>query len=473
MTTKPRPHPVQAAGVYCRISLDKAGEGLGIARQREMCEKLAADKGWPVAEVYDADNDRSAYNGKRRPDYERMLADIKAGRIDAVICVDLDRLTRRPIELEAFMDLADRHGVALANVSGDTDLSSPDGRLRARIMGSVARHESEKKAERQRREGEQAAKRGVPRGSVRPFGYENDRVTVRESEAVELRDAVRRMLAGTSANDIARDWNERGVPTVRGAKYGWGAGTIVKLARNPRYAGLRTYKGEIVAEGKWEPIIDRASHEAMVALLKRRARPGRPSVHLLSGIARCGRCGAPLWVSMRNDRATPIARYCCVKRPGAPGCGRLTAVADPIDADVRDAIIATLASPKFAKAQRARGRGLDKDRDAAVRDLTSAEQRLEELAADYAAGDISRREWVAARDVARDRIAAAERIVNSARGPLADLPSDAAKLRALWDDATLDWKRSLVRAVIASITIKPSTTPGLRDDDRLDVEWVV
>src|SRR5439155_18051912 len=124
-----------------------------------------------------------AFSGKRRAAYERLLGDIEAGARDAVICVDLDRLTRRPAELEAFMELADRHGIALANVSGDTDLSTSDGRFKARILGAVARQESEKKAERVAREAEQAARRGVARGSRRPFGYEADRVTIREDEA--------------------------------------------------------------------------------------------------------------------------------------------------------------------------------------------------------------------------------------------------------------------------------------------------
>ncbi len=155
---------VDSAAVYCRISLDAGGEALGVQRQQEMCEKLAAEKGWPVGEVY-IDNDRSAYSGRPRPAYERMLADLEADRRDAVLCVDLDRLTRRPVELERFMEMADAHGIALANVSGDTDLSSSDGRFKARIIGAVARQESEKKAERVSRESEQAARRGIqPRG---------------------------------------------------------------------------------------------------------------------------------------------------------------------------------------------------------------------------------------------------------------------------------------------------------------------
>ncbi len=89
----PKNKAVEGAAIYCRISLDAGGEGLGVKRQQELCEKLAGEKGWLVSEIY-VDNDKSAYSGKPRPAYERMLADLEAGRRDAVICVDLDRLTR-------------------------------------------------------------------------------------------------------------------------------------------------------------------------------------------------------------------------------------------------------------------------------------------------------------------------------------------------------------------------------------------
>jgi DNA invertase Pin-like site-specific DNA recombinase len=73
-----------AAAIYARISSDAEGTGLGVARQVEDCDRLAERLGWAVAEVY-ADNDISAYSGKRRPAYERMLADLRDGLRDGVL----------------------------------------------------------------------------------------------------------------------------------------------------------------------------------------------------------------------------------------------------------------------------------------------------------------------------------------------------------------------------------------------------
>ena len=155
--------PVRRAAVYCRISMDREGAGLGVARQEQDCRARADRLGWSVAEVY-VDNDVSAYSGKPRPAWNRLLADVRAGSVDAVICWHVDRLTRSPRELEDVIDLADRHGLALASATGDVDLATPTGRMVARMLGAAARHESEHKGERQRRQIRQAAEAGKVAG---------------------------------------------------------------------------------------------------------------------------------------------------------------------------------------------------------------------------------------------------------------------------------------------------------------------
>ena len=128
---------VRAAAVYARISSDQDGTGLGVLRQLEDCRKLAKKRGWSVAEEY-VDNDVSAYSGKARPAYARMLADLADGHRDAVIVYNLDRLHRRPIELEQFVALCTQAGVVdLATVTTDVDLGTDDGLLVARMLAAV------------------------------------------------------------------------------------------------------------------------------------------------------------------------------------------------------------------------------------------------------------------------------------------------------------------------------------------------
>lgn len=140
---------VAACGIYARISQDD-GSALGVARQIQDFTAEAERRGWPVPEVF-SDNDVSGTRSKARPQYERLLSGIEAGAIDAVIVFDIDRLTRTPSELEHFINLANLHGVALASVGGEIDLATPQGRLTARIKGSVARHEGEQMSRRLKR----------------------------------------------------------------------------------------------------------------------------------------------------------------------------------------------------------------------------------------------------------------------------------------------------------------------------------
>lgn len=464
----------KAAAVYCRISADKRGEGLGVARQEELCRRLAGEKGWPVAEVY-VDNDVSAYARRPRPAFNRMISDLEGGRRDAVLCVDQDRLTRRPVELEGFIDLAERLGVALANVSGEIDLSTADGRLRARLLGVVARQESEKKSERVTREAEQAARRGVPRGSNRPFGWEADKVTVNQGEAALLREAVGRVLAGETTPAIAADWNRRGVPTPQRARYGWSGATLKGMLRSPRLCGLRTYHGQVVADGRWEPILDRQTWETLQARLPKGSPPGRPGGRLLTGIARCGRCGGPLWASWQVEskygRQYRRERYACVRRPCAPGCGNLTVTGEPLDALVRDAVLHALAGPGLARVRRHLA-GDDTQQKQAVKDLADAEARREEAANLYASGEISRKEWFLIRDRVGQRIQADRRILDRTAGPLTDLPSSEIALRQAWEAGSIAWRRALLGAVVDRITVAPSAGHANRfDPSRVSISW--
>src|SRR5688500_5358433 len=88
------------AAIYVRISEDKTGAGLGIERQEDDCRALAGRLGWDVVEPIFEDNDVSAYSGKPRPGYRALLAALRAGNADAVICWHTDRLHRSPVELE-------------------------------------------------------------------------------------------------------------------------------------------------------------------------------------------------------------------------------------------------------------------------------------------------------------------------------------------------------------------------------------
>ncbi|MGZ4776888.1 MAG: recombinase family protein, partial [Oryzihumus sp.] len=128
----------KAVAIYARISQDREGDGLGVLRQLTDCRQEAERRGWAVAEEY-VDDDISAYSGKPRPAYRRMLADLRSGTRDAVIVWHLDRLHRRPIELEEFVQTCATANVTdVVTLHGDFNLGSGDGLLVARLLSAVA-----------------------------------------------------------------------------------------------------------------------------------------------------------------------------------------------------------------------------------------------------------------------------------------------------------------------------------------------
>lgn len=454
------------AAIYCRISQDRGGRGLGVERQEELCRDLAERKGWAVLEVL-IDNDLSAYRGAPRPAYEQLLEGMESGTYNAVLVVDQDRLTRHTRELEDFIVLADKAGTALATVSGDLDLSTSDGRFRARIMGAVARQESEKKSERIRRQRRQAAKRGISHGGRRPYGYTKGGHELDRAEAANVLEAASRFLAGDSLPQIASDWNSRGIRSASGKE--WTTTSLRTMLAGPRIAGLRVHRGEIVGDAAWPAIIDRDTHERIRAILgdPRRAQRGRPPEHLLTGMLRCGRCGSRM---SSATTSTGAKRYVCHRGPGHSGCGRMSVTAVALEEEIAGQALAALAGPALAAAgsSRAVGAGLGER-------LRADEDKLEALALDYAEDRISRAEWLTIREAVQRRIDDARRQLGqqTATAVLATLPADVEGLRRAWEGADVPLRRKILAAVVDYVIVNPAAVRGRRtfDPERVEVVW--
>lgn len=414
-----------------------------MARQREDGISLCEGRGWePV--IYE-DNDISASSGVRRPGYEKMLADIESGHIQAVVAWDLDRLHRRPIELEHFMELADRKGIALATVTGDVDLSTDNGRLFARIKGAVARSEVERKSARQKRAARQRAEAGGSWGGLRAFGYTQPGNEIVPWEANLLREAYSSVLAGSSIRSIAMKWNSMGVATARGNK--WSGATLRQVLVNPRYAGLRTYKGEIVAKAEWEPLVSEEKWRAVKAILSQPHRKRGPTTRnrLLTGILICGRCGNPMGSGV-SDKGKP--GYMCKH------CFRNFRQGKPVDELVGKIVVAYFSQPDAAELL------VDRDR-ADLGELRELERTyLEQL--DAAAVDHYSRKLLSAsqyRAVVADIQANLDRVQEKMRSAvkvdvfeellLSNTPQET------WEGLSLDRKRAVIQHLMR-LTLLPA-----------------
>lgn len=456
------------AAVYGRISQDSAGKGLGVARQRGDCVALAQRKGWRVAGVY-VDNDVSAFSGKRRPQYERMVADLKTGAVDAVIAWHPDRLHRTPRELEDFIALVEASGAAVATcTAGDYDLSHADGRAMARIACAIARKESEDKSRRLRRKHLELAEAGmVAGGGSRPFGFENDRITHRSAEADLLRLAAGRVLAGESLYAIVQEWKRDQVPTVTGAP--WSTTALKTCLTSPRVAGKRQHKG-VPYDAVWEPILDQDTWRQVTAVLTDPARRRNPVVrrYLLTGMLYCALCGTRLVAAPRSNRQRG---YGCLKTHG--GCGGVHCLADPVEQLVTDAVLTALDGPALAQLIAARDDG---GKAAAIQAVAAAEARLAELTDLFADGEITRGEWLRARERVEDRLEGSRKTLAHRDAPdiLSNLLDAPGGLRDAWDGLTLDRRRAVIKTVLEGVTLDRAS--GVRNrfnPDRIDLRWRV
>lgn len=284
------------AAVYTRISADHDGDGLGVERQREDCQQLAESLGWDVVEIY-TDNDISAYGGKTRPAYRKLLDDIVTGHIEAVLTWHPDRLHRHPAELEGFIDLVEKHQTAIQTVkAGHFDLSTSSGKMVARMLGAVARAEVDSARDRMIRAHQQAAVNGKWRARRRVFGWVVGGTEVVPEEAEAIRTAAQDILAGVSLGAIARRWNAAGLQTT-GTAPRFDASAVRRTVENPRCAAIQVYRGKEVGKGEWPAILTEDEHRALVALFSNPTRTRSVSYerrHQGSGIYRCGRCGAKM-----------------------------------------------------------------------------------------------------------------------------------------------------------------------------------
>lgn len=459
-------------GIYARISSDRDGTQLGVKRQIADCEKLAESKGWSVVRHY-VDDDISAYSGKPRPAYRELVQDIETKALDAVIVWHLDRLHRQPKELEEFFEIVDAAGgTKLASVTGDVDLSTHDGRFTARILGAVARKESDDKSRRIRRKAQELAEAGrIGGGGSRPFGYESDRKTIREQEAAIVRECAARFLAGDSLRALCADLNARGIQTVSGGE--WRTPVLRRMLMSGRISGQREHHGELVAQAEWPGIITPADTSRIRAILAspERRKNGNPRRYLLVRLLKCEHCGAVMVSRPRDDGAR---RYICAGGVNFSGCGKTYILAETLEQFVVEAVLARLDSPELARQLAAPTD--DPDATYWQKEVDEADAQLVELARLHGEGSIRVTEWLSARKPVERRREAATRELRrlSRTEAIAAHIGQAAELRRSWATLPLSRQHSIVAAVLDHVQVGPARRGFNRfDPSRLTPVWRV
>lgn len=440
--------------IYCRISLARYGDLVKVERQEEDCRALCDRLGWDVVEVF-VDPNRSAWlRNRKRPGWDAMLQGIEGGRFDAIVVYHGDRLIRQPWDLELLLRIADEKGIRLASPIGTRNLDSADDRYILRIEAAQACRESDNTSRRAKRAAEARAASGIPRkGGKRPYGYEADLVTVREAEAAIVREMAGRILAGESTGALVRDLNARGIPNASGNP--WYHEGVRKLLCGARLAGLATFRGEITGPGQWPAILDRDTWESVRRLLlgKMASFPQATNArkHLLTNIALCGSCSAPLAVRY-NSRSEALLAYGCIN----PECGqKVHRVMEPLDEYVIGRVLRRLSDPELWERVEA-----VPDDDGAGAELEALEARKRQVVAEFAEDD----EMDPA--LLRGMLRRLDERIQAARGRIASqrstrvLDGCRGMTRQAWDALPLDRRRAIIRETMTVVVDRSRKGPG-------------
>lgn len=425
--------------LYCRISYDKNGRSEGVEAQERWGRAYAA-RHWPnlPIEVF-VDNDISAADpNQERPDFERLRQWVRDGRVAQLWGVEQYRIVRQPVEWFGFADELEAAGVTEVHTDRDGIIRVQDDV--AGIKAVLGAGEVRRLKRRLKDKFSDEAARGLA-PTVRCLGYKlaktetGDRTYAQiPEEADAIRWAAEAFLSGWNDQMLAAEWRTRGLSgahrvrvrdpetgeyllgedgqPVRQASVVTGK-TVRQALTNPAIAGLRSYHGEIVAKGNWEPIISEETRQQILARIGSarnvqtadggvyRIDPAATQVRgrtrrkylLTGGTAVCDVCSAPLAAAKRKFRSGSGPYYFCTKQLGGKGCVGIAAA--PFEEYVKQQILAEIATESFI--ERFTKDVFAAERERLTQQLVSISSKRGDLAAAWAADALDMEEWQRAR----------------------------------------------------------------------------
>nr|DAU96763.1 MAG TPA: integrase [Caudoviricetes sp.] len=309
--------------IYVRVSTtNQAEEGYSIEEQKDKLSSYCNIKDWSVYKIY-TDGGFSGSNTKR-PALEQLIRDAKKKLFDTVLVYKLDRLSRSQKDtLYLIEDVFIKNGIEFLSLQENFDTSTPFGKAMIGLLSVFAQLEREQIKERMQLGKLGRAKSGKSMMWARTsYGYDYHRetgtVTINPVQSLAIKFIFEQYLSGRSITKLRDDLNDKYPKEID-----WNYRAVRMILANPVYCGYNQYKGQVYP-GNHEPIITEEDFSKTQEELKIRQNTAaekfnpRPfqAKYMLSGIAQCGYCGAPLTITLgtkRKDGSRNI-RYQCKNR---------------------------------------------------------------------------------------------------------------------------------------------------------------
>lgn len=314
---------INKVALYVRVSTtSQLEEGYSIEEQKSKLESYCDIKDWHVYKVYTD----GGFSGSttERPALEQLIKDAQSKLFDTVLVYKLDRLSRSQKDtLYLIEDIFLKNNIEFVSLLENFDTSTPFGRAVIGLLSVFAQLEREQIKERMQLGKLGRAKAGKSMMWAKTsYGYNYDKetgsMTVNEYEALAVKEIYSSYLAGMSITKLRDKINEE-YPK----QPAWSYRTIRGILANPVYCGLNQFKGQTF-QGTHKPIISLVDFEQTQRELAKRQQTAkelsnpRPfqAKYMLSGLAQCGYCHAPLKVILGQKRkdGTRFKRYECYQR---------------------------------------------------------------------------------------------------------------------------------------------------------------
>jgi site-specific DNA recombinase len=470
--------------IYARVSVVKRKNKKNepsTGGQVAICRLRLADLDIPEGKVL-VDPGRSAWDPTvKRPAWDELMDRLERGVSGGFIVFDLERFTRQPKDGERMIELAVR-GVGVLDSESEYDLTTPNGKKAFRDAINAAAYYSDRLSTRARRGKRLKAMSGEPNTTTRPFGFEDDFVTVREAEAEIIRELTRRFLAGESQHALVRDLNARGILSSKGNP--WTVRSLQLLLLRERNCGRILYTDteknvkSVAGHLPGKPIITEDDFDRVCAMYAARRGSEAPSeIYLCTGIAFCGRpnCGKPLTghlvTALKPYEDGSVRReYRCGPSSSGNGCAKISVDQRGLDEAAGAIAVAILSDSRHAVAIESATRELESE--AARLDLAIAEaERVAEALADrLGRGELTLARYDIANRPLDERIAKlkAEREALGDAAPGASRQPGREHWQRRWDDADTAEKRELLKMALRGrrLVVDPAS---LKRAERSDV----
>lgn len=315
--------------LYTRVSTEDQAtkEGSLVSQAQRLMEYLEYSKVSNGYLIYQ--DEGSGKDTKKRSGFRKMMEDIEAGKVKAVVCTEISRVSRSVIDFQQFMKVCEKNCVGFVSLREKFDTTTSQGKLIMSIFSSLAQFESEQIAERTSANLRARSRRGLFNGGFiygyKPRKEQRGYLDIEESEAFLVKKIYEKYLAFGSYSKVTLWLNDQGYRFRNGKK--WNKNTVLMILRNPAYIAKRKIEG-VLLPMLWNPILDEEIWNQVQDILKRNygmrknSRKHQEShCFLFRGLIFCGKCESLLESSSGiNHQGKKYFYYRHSHRSRKPGC---------------------------------------------------------------------------------------------------------------------------------------------------------